>query len=248
MSGKTSGMGDNFYVGGYNLSNDTASIDQITGGPTLMDMTGIDKLGTERIGTLRSGGMSFTTFMNNAALAEHAALSTLPRTDTIATYFRGTTLGNPVACVNAKQINYDETRSDTGELTWKTEVQSNKYGLEWGNMLTAGLRTDTTGTAGSPVDFGAATSFGFQAYLQVIGFTGTSITIKLQDATTSGGTYADITSGAFVAVTSTTPQAQRIAVGGTATVREFVKVTTTGTFTSCTFAVVLVKNTVGVSF
>src|SRR5262249_14018741 len=144
---------------------------------------------------------------------------------------------------------YAPTRGNDGSLKAAVSAQANGFGLEWGNLLTAGLRTDTTATAGSPYDFGAATSFGFQAYLQVTAFVGTDITIKLQDATTSGGPYSDITSGAF-AQTTAAHTTQRIAVGGTATVREFVKVTTvtSGGFTSCTFAVVLVKNVTSTKF
>ena len=53
------------------------------------------------------------------------------------------------------------------------EVQSDGYGLEWGVQLTAGLRTDITGTTGAYVDDnGAASSYGAQAYLQIVEFAG----------------------------------------------------------------------------
>ena len=83
---------------------------------------------------------------------EHDALSVLPRTDTIASYFRGTTLLNPCASILGRQMNYDPTRDATGNLTMAVEVQSDGYGLEWGVQLTAGLRNDTTATAGAYVD------------------------------------------------------------------------------------------------
>ena len=54
----------------------------------------------------------------------------------------------------------------------------------------------------------------------------------------------------FTQITTTTPQAQRIAVGGTATVRRYVRASTvtSGGFTSCTFAVAVVKNQLAVNF
>lgn len=246
---KVSGLGDQFYVGGYDLSGDVSSLDNIQQPLALLDVTGINRLAHERIPGIGDGMMAFTTFFNPSAGQEHTAFKSLPRTDVQMVYFNGTSLGNPAAAQVGKQLDYSPKRGRDGSLTATVSAQANGFGLEWGNQLTAGLRTDTTATAGSNYDFGAATSFGFQAYLQVVEFTGTDITVKLQDATTSGGSYADITSGAF-AQTTAAHTTQRIAVGGTATVREFVKVTTvtSGGFTSCTFAVMLVKNTTAVKF
>lgn len=243
---KTSGLGDNFYIGGYDLSGDVASLGQVQGGPALLDVTAINKSAYERIGGLRSGGMQFTTHFNASAGQEHPALSALPRTDTIATYCRGTTVGNPAACINAKQVNYDPTRDNAGALTVQVDLQSNAYGLEWGKMLTAGLRTDTTATTGTAYDDGAASSFGGQAYFQLISFSGTSVTIDIQSATTSGGSYSTtgLTSQAFTAGNSF----ERVATANNVTINEFLKVVTTGTFTSAVFNVVFVRNATSVSF
>ncbi len=51
-------------------------------------------------------------------------------------------------------------------------------------------------------------------------------------------------SGAFTQITTTTPQTQRIAVGGTAAVRRYLRVATvtTGGFSSLVFSVVFVRN------
>lgn len=239
---KTSGLGDNFYIGGYDLSGDVASVDQVSGGPDTLDFTPINVSAHVRQGGLRDGDFQFTTFFNKAAGQEHVILSTLPRTDTIATYLRGTTLANPAACINGKQINYDPTRDNKGNLTLKVEVQANGFGMEWGKQITAGLRTDTTGTTGSAFDDGAGSSNGAQAYLQLVAFSGTSVDVKVRHCTTSGGTYADLIDfGSLSAVGC---------VRGTAagTVNEFLKVVTSGTFTSATFAVVFVRNATAVTF
>lgn len=240
---KQGGLGDNLYIGGYDLSGDVGSLDQISGGPALLDVTPINVSANVRIGGLRSGDLQFTSYFDNASGAEHPALSMLPKTDTIVTYYRGTTLGNPAVAVNGKQINYDLTRDNTGNLTAKVEVQSNGYGLEWGNMLTPGLRTDTTATAGTAYDSGAAGTHGAQAYLQVTAFTGTSVDVSVQHATTSGGSYTSLIDfGSITGIGSYRGTA-------TGTVDEFLKaVTGTGTFTSITFSLMVVVNRVAVSF
>ena len=237
---KQSGLGDNFYVGGFDLSGDVNSLSKIDGGPALLDITTINKSANARLGGLRDGGMDFTTFMDvTTGVDTTGNLKTLPRTDTIGTYFRGTTIGNPCASINAKQVNYDPTRGTDGSLTLAVSLVANGFGLEWGKMLTAGLRTDTTATTGAFFDDGAATSFGGQAYFQLTAFSGTSVTIDIQSATTSGGSYTTtgLTSSAL-----TTPGAQRVSVANNVTINEFLKVVTTGTFTNAVFAVHFTRN------
>lgn len=151
---KQSGLGDNFYVGGYDLSGDTQSLGEIGGSIALLDVTGIDKYAFERIGGLRDGRMEWTSHFNDASSQEHVALSSLPTTDRILTYCRGTTLGNPSACLVAKQLNYDMTRADDGALSLAIRSEANGYGLEWGKQLTAGKRTDTGAANGTAVEFG----------------------------------------------------------------------------------------------
>lgn len=246
---KSSGLGDNLYIAGYDISGDTGSVDTISGGPAVLDVTGINKSAHERLGGLRTGAIDFTTFFDSASVAqggyvgEHGVLSLLPRTDVVVSYFRGTAIGNPSACMVGKQINYDPTRATDGALTVKTQCMSNAFGLEWALQLTAGIRTDTAATNGTSLDTTASLSFGFQAYLQVFSFTGTDATVKLQDSA-DNSTFADLASGAFTQITTTTPQAQRIAVGGTATVRRYIRAVTitTGGFNPMSFAVAVVKN------
>jgi hypothetical protein len=250
---KQSGLGDNFYVSGYDLSGDTASLDSISGGPALIDVTGINKAAYERIGGNRDGHIEWTSFFNpdtpGLTFTEHTALAGLPTTDVNLMYFRGTTLGGPVAALVGKQLNYDMTRADDGKLTLKVTADANGYGLEWGISLTAGIRTDTAATNGSSVDTLASSNFGGQAYLQVFGFTGTDCTVKIQDSA-DNTTFADVASFTFSQVTSGR-QGQRIALSNTATIRQYVRAstTTTGGFTSAAFAVCLVKNaTAGIVF
>jgi hypothetical protein len=238
---KQSGLGDNFYVGAFNLSGDIASLESISNSRATIGVTGIDKSAQERIHGIKDGGFDFTTFFNPAAGQVHPVLKALPTADVVCSYFRGTTLGNPAASCIGKQINYDGSRDDSGEMSFKGSVQSNGFGLEWGRNLSAGLRTDTTATSpASGVDTLAAASFGAQAYLHVFAFTGTSVTVTIQDSA-DGVTFAAL--GVPMAFTPATASGtQRISIPNTATVRRYVRAITTGTFTNAVFAVNFVKN------
>jgi len=199
---------------------------------------------------LRDGTIEFVTYLDiSAGNSAHALLSQLQTTDVICSYFRGTTLGNPAASLNAKQIDYAPTRASDGSLSLAVQMLGDGNGLEWGSMLTAGKRTDTSATAGSFFDNGAAFAFGAQAYLQAFSFSGTDVTVKVQHATTSGGSYSDLIT--FSQITGSTPLAQRATVSNVTTVNEFLKVTTvtTGGFSSLVFAVMINVNQVaGVVF
>ncbi len=239
---KSSGLGDNCYVGGYNLSGDIGSAQKISGGPAPLDVTAIDKSAFERIGGLRTGDIQFTSFFNPSLNQEHAALSGLPTTDTQIMYTHGTALGNPAACMTCKQIDYNPTRAANGMLTISVSAQSNGYGLEWGRLLTAGLRTDTAATNGSSVDGGGSTAFGAQAYLQVTAFTGTDMTVTIQDSA-DNASFTNVAGFAFTATTAA-HTFQRIATTNTATIRRYLRAitSTSGGFTSATFAVAVIRN------
>lgn len=238
---KSSGLGDNFYLHGYNVSGDIGSINT-TGGPALLEQTGIDKKAYERIGGHRSGGMSWSAFFNPANDQAHDRLSLLPAADQHCAYFRGTALGAEAACLVAKQLNYDGNRGNDGALTFSVEAQSNGFGLEWGKALTPGVRTDVAATNGTGIDTLAAASFGAQAYLQVFALTGTDATVKIQDSA-DNITFADVAGLTFAQVT-TGRSAQRLATANNATIRRYLRAVTvtTGGFTSCAFAAVIVKN------
>lgn len=244
---KQSGLGDNFYLHGYNVSGDLGSI-SVSGGPAALEVTGIDKSAYQRIGGLRTGGMTWQAWFNPATDQGHDRFSSLPTTDVIASYFRGTTLGNPAACQVSKQINYDGNRGDDGAFTFQVDAQCNGFGVEWGRSLTAGVRTDTAATDGTGIDTTASASFGAQAYLQAFAMTGTDVTVKIQDSA-DNVTFADVAGLAFTQLAAGNT-AERIATANNATIRRYLRAVTvtTGGFSSLAFAVVIVKNESTISF
>lgn len=168
---KENGLASELFVGGYQLSGDIQSVDNISCPAATLDVTGINKSAYERINGLRDGMIEATTFFNTATGRAHPVLKTLPTTDTHLMYCHKTTLGNPAACLVAKQINYDGSRASDAGFTFKVQAQGNAYGLEWGEQHTAGLRTDTGATSGTAVGF-----TGGDAYVQLPGSSGNTIT------------------------------------------------------------------------
>jgi hypothetical protein len=242
---KTGGLGDNFYIAGYDASGDINSLSNIGGGPAVLDFTDITQSAMARQGGIRDGRMAFSAYFNPTAAKTHDKLAALPTADVILSYCRSTVLGAPTAAMVAKQIDYNGTRGNDGSFPFAVSAQANAYGLEWGIQGTAGTRTDTTATNGTALDNAASTAFGLQAYLQVFAVTGTSVTVKLQDSP-DNSVWTDVVGGAFAA--ATTVASQRIATASGLTVARYLRVVTTGTFSNAQFAVAICRNPVATVF
>lgn len=241
---KQSGMGANFYAGGADLSGDINTLGKISGSQAQLDVTDITQPAHSRLFGVRDGAIDFVSFFDPATA--HPVLSALPAADVIVTFVAPVlAVGAPAACMVAKQVNYDPTRQADGMLTFAVSAIANADGLEWGNTLTAGMRTDTVATSpGTGFDTGGSLAFGAQAYLHVAAFTGTDVTVTIQDSA-DNASFANITGlSAFTQVTGGAPLAQRIASSNTTTIRRYLRAitTTTGGFSSLKFAVVISKN------
>jgi hypothetical protein len=237
---KQAGMGDMYVVGGDDISGDIGSLGNVHGGPNLQDVTDITQSGYGRLGLLRDGGLSAAVWFDPAVA--HPVLKTLPLTDVVCSYGIGRTIGAPMASTIAKQINYDGTRGQDGSFTLAVEWQASAgTGLEWGEQLTPGKKTDTVATNGTAVDFGAvSTLFGASAYLHVYSVTGTSVTVKVQDSP-DNVTFTDVTGLTFSAVAGAAKGAQYLSTGTTATLRRYVRAVSTGTFSNAVYTVNLVR-------
>lgn len=245
---KETGLGGAFFLDGIDLSGDTQMFSRISKSMGVIEDPGINRYAQERLPAVLDGGIDWSSYFNPSNA--HLALNDLPRGDRICTYFhKDNVLGTPTASQTGKQLNYDPTRANDGGLLASVQSLPNAFWVDWGLSLTTGKRTDTGATNGTGVDFnnwGGGNSFGLQAYLHVFAFTGTDVTIKLQSSTDngSGDAYADVTGGAFTAITSGTPQAQRIQTARNQAIERWLRIvtTTTGGFTSVQFAVAVTAN------
>lgn len=240
---KQTGLGDNFYIDGNDISGDINSLSKLSTPLAVQDVTDITQFAHSQLGLLRSAVLDFVPYFDPTNA--HVALSPLPLTDRIMTYFRGVTIGNPAFSMQCRQINYDWTRAADGSLLGAVEGQSDAFGGEWGEMLTAGKRTDTSATNGPSLDDSAQyvvpTAFGAQAYLQLFTITGTSVDVVVQHAPDNATWATLIDFGAQAA-----PGAFRGTAAGT--VNRYLRVITSGTFSNAVFAVHVVRNTVATVF
>lgn len=247
---KQTGLGAGFLWDGYDLSGDIGSLSRIASPRTILEDTGIDKEAYERLLAHKDGAIDYLAYFNPSASQAHPVLSALPRVDAIATYVhKRSTQGTMTASMVSKQINYDPNREQSGALTIPINAVANAYGLEWGELLTPSIATTHAGASSSAsVDDGAATAFGLQAYLHITAFNGTNVTVAIQSSSDNGAgdAFANVTGGVFAAATGI--GAQRIQTSRTEAIERYLRVATTGTFTSVTFAVAYVRNLHTVNF
>lgn len=242
---KTSGLGMGLYIAGVDVSGDIGSFGNIQGGNSPLDLTGIDKLAPERQGGVRSGSVDYTAFFNTTGV--HTVLKSLPTADQLLTGRIGAAIGAPAFSVLGKQIDYNPKRGTDGSLIFDVHSQSNAFGLQWGDLLTAGIRTDTTATNGPGFNTGYTDLLpSYQMYVHLLAFTGTNVTIKLQESDDgSGDPYTD--SGATTGALATAPATSRSA-GTSPNIGQFIRVVTTGTFTSASFVVMVATGSALVVF
>lgn len=235
---KQSGIGGLFFVNGYDLSGDVGVINAIHDTQNLLDVTGLNKGAPERIGGLGDGNIDFTSFFNDGAGASHTILKVMGGGDKRVTYAVNSTLGRGGWSLTGKQADYSGTRGADGSLAFQSSFQSSDgEGLRGGVMLTAGKRTDTTATNGSSVNGQAASNFGADLFLHVFSFSGTDVTVTIQDSANNSA-WSNLTGAVFTAITAG-PTSERIALANDAVVRKYLRAitTTTGGFSSLVFAV-----------
>lgn len=246
--GKESGLGNALYINGIDVSGEARNWDD-TSPMQMLDVTGLRKLANERITGQRAGTFKWNSHFDPLSTG-YLALSALPYTDAVVTLMHRETLAAPALNLVTKEISYDPTRDDKGQVIFAVEEQTNASWSDWGVLATPAKRVDVAATNGTGIDHGAAPALpvGLQAYLHIHAFTGTNITVKLQhsDDDAVGDPYADVTGGAFTVVTAA-PGGQMLSTSRTLQIKRWVRVVTTGVFTTCTFSVAVVVNDVTVA-
>lgn len=239
---KDSGLGDYLYIDGVDVSSGIGKLQNISGGPRPFDTTTVTLDASRRAGAERSGNLHFTTFFDTTLT--HPVLSALPVRDVVLTYLRGTAPDLHSAGLLAKQVDYAGTRAGDGSFTLDVDAPTTISDVEWGQTYVGGrVRTDTAATNGVGVDDGDSTIAGLTAFLHVFApATVTTATVTIQHSNDNGvsDTWSTISGGAFPAVTAV-PVASRIEVAAGTTIKRWLRVITTGTFTSLPFFVMIAR-------
>ena len=233
---KQSGLAQEFFVQGYDLSGDVSTINNDSSPRAVLDVTSINKSAIERLLPRTDGMLNYNTWFDDAALQEHVILSSLPTTDSLVLWALGGSRGDTAAMLVSKQLDYPLTRGTDGSLAATIDCQGNGEPLEWGVMLTAGKIVHSSATAsgsGTSYDQGAATSNGMAAMLHVADIDSGAPTVVVQDSA-NNSSFSTIIS--FTAVSNgAEPTAERKSLAGS--VRRYLSVATTGTFSNLDFAV-----------
>ena len=238
---KSAGLNQRFFINGYDLSGDVGALEDASSPRETFDVTSLDKSANERLMGRGDGSMTFLTYFNDAAGQEHAALKGLPTTDIQAIWGFGASIGDTACGILAKQTDYAFSHPSDGSLSITVPlVSTGGIPLEWGKMLTAGKRTDSSATNGGSLDNAASSASGLCAYLQVFAFSGTSVTVTIQESSDNGSGDAFATKASFTAVSAANKQ-ERITASGT--VERYLRVVTTGTFSNAVFAVAVRRGT-----
>tara|TARA_Y100001938_G_scaffold39922_1_gene55277 strand:- start:3214 stop:3933 length:720 start_codon:yes stop_codon:yes gene_type:complete len=233
---KKSGLGNNLFISGYDLSGDVGTINNIGTTRGVQDVTSINKSAHERLLTHSDSTISFNSFFNDASLAEHDALSTLPTTDRIVSFLMGSTLGDSACALVGKQLNYNASRTADGGLTFSVDVVGQGFPLEWGISGTAGKVTHSSATNISSIDNSASTSNGASAYLQSFAVSSGTCIVKVQHSTNDSSWSDLITFTGATGITS-----ERATSSGT--VNRYLRVISSGTFSNCSFNVIIKRGT-----
>ncbi|HSW43158.1 MAG TPA: hypothetical protein VLM76_11675 [Patescibacteria group bacterium] len=245
---KRTGIGSRLYIDGNDVSGNIGSIGTIAATRALLDQTDITQHAMDRGPGLGDGQMTYLAWWDGTPVTgAHQVLRGL-RNRGIVSICHGVTLGSPVASLLSDQVDYSIARSPDATLAATIDMQaSGGVPLEWGVLLTSSgsepRQTVASAGNGSDVDLtDVSTAFGATLYVHVLSLSGTSVTVKVQDAATLP-TYADVAGLTTTAITPAgAPTAQRAATGPTATIRRFVRIVTTGTFTNAVIVAAFVRN------
>jgi hypothetical protein len=246
---KQSGIGSALWWGSVDLSGDVGAVNQIETLRTLLEVTGIGAAAPERIPALRDGSLGYTAYWNAVPGQSVLTLQAMPRTDVQCTVAAGTqAVGSPAASLVAKQSTLGIARGQDGSLVASVAAAANGSPLEWGELLTTGKQTFASGTVnGTSVDLQSVypllttTAFGAAAYLHVFSLGSGTPTVTVADSA-NDSTFAALspTSLAFSPVAA---GVQRLQTGVTATVRRYVRIQVTGTYTDLVCALNFVRYT-----
>ena len=252
---KQSALGSALWWGSVDLSGDIGVVNQIEHTRGMLSVPAIDQSAEDRILTTHDGMLGFTSYWDTAAGAAHLTLSALPRADVLATVGIGAAsgaVGQAAASMLAKQMTYNPVRGQDGSLVANVNAVGSGYGLEWGELLTTGKQTFASGSVnGTSIDLQSlyagltSTAFGAAAYLHVFSLGSGTPTVTVADSA-NDSTFAALspTSLAFSPVAA---GVERQVTGLTATVRRYVRVQVTGTYTNLVCALVFVRYTEAVA-
>ena len=254
-TGRTTGNHTRAYVDGYDLSGDVMSVGELT---VLWQDDSVAGLNWGVKGTLLGRPTANAGPLNALLNSDPGRIHALTTFQTPAArnvmipmgIRAAPAQGDPVFCGVFEQIKYGSTPGEniagvTMEFGSMDSTAQINYGALWGVMLHAlGLESAVNSANGIADALGVQTLLGGWMMYQITAYGGTgSAEIKVQDSTTAGGVYADVTGLTSGAIAHTAmPTSGIIQLATTATVRAYTRwqIVLTG-LTSVTFALAFMR-------
>ena len=239
---KVNGLNVRLYVEGYDLSGDANAISAMGYTNELLDVTTLDVSAQKRLVGIVDSEVTVDAWFDNAASKQHAVWTSnsgkLPTADQDVLIPMGAAVADPCVGLVAKQGTYTTAKAPGSAITATAAYSANGSAVEFGEMMTAHDDTHASAGSGTVVDSGAASTNGGAGYLQVLSVASGSVTVNLQESTSSGGSYSNFMTFSTVAAAAA-PTSERVTMSGN--VARYLKVTTTGTFSNAVIAVGFVR-------
>lgn len=241
-------LGGRAFLDGFTLGDNIAQLTEMSWSAAQLDKGTIEHRAAARLDGLKDGRMAVVAHYDTATGKSRDVLSDFPvsTANRLLTWAHRPTLGAATISCLGRQTNLDTRLNQDGDLLLDAAIAGNGFGVEGGHLLTAGLHPSEGAESLTGInDVDAATDWGLQAYLHVVNFTGTSVTVTIQDSDDngSGDAYAAVPGAAFAAATA--PGFQRIQTSRTENVKEWLRVVLTGTYTVADLVVAVVPNRLG---
>lgn len=240
----------NVYVNGYDLTGYSRSFGPVSASFEEGDTTTLgDGVKNALQNQANIGIGSLNTVLDPVTAGSYAVLSTQATRKIMLPFGirAAAAQGDPVFVGVFGQADFMTEASGNTAVTlsatfnqWASDATSLLYSNPWGVLLAAKSARTAVNSSSGVDDYGAASTRGGYMMYQLFTSNGT-VTLKTQDSA-DNSSFADIaTSGSLDA--STTPAADIVALGTTATVRRYLRWQLVfGTATTATFALAFVRN------
>lgn len=240
---KSSGLDVRCYVAGYDISGDANALNNLGYNDELQDITDLTLSATARQKGRTDGHVTVNGWFNNATDRLNDALqvsSKLPTTDRNVLIPLGSAIGDNSWMLVAKQSNFDVDNKPGDAISVSSKFEANDYGLQSALMLTAHDDTHASASNNASVDNGGSSATGAMAMLELFDVDSGTVTVVVQDSA-DDASFAAISGLSFTGATMRT--SERLETSATATIRQYLRAATTGTFTNADFACAIKRGT-----
>lgn len=226
-----SGLSQKFFAHGNDLSGDVGAINNLNCSRADLKATGIDKIAVVRLPGISDGAIDYTAFFNDASLQEHAVLKPMPATVVMWSWLvgGGALAGAVGLSGSVQQMSYKGVRGRDGSMEMGVTGLAREGYPPWEDhaSLTAGKVTHASAASSASVDQAAGSILGGIGFLQFFSKASGTPTFLIEHSTDNVSWATLLT---FAGTGGASPFGERKTVTGT--VNRYLRLTTTGTFTT----------------